>query len=475
MKKADKIYINGEFVTPHGTEIMPIINPSDNTKIGEVMLADETDALNAIAAAKKAFQTFSKTTVPERIIYLERLKNAVQKRQQDLTNIMIEEYGGTHQFVTLSNKHMGSWFDSMIQTLRNFEFEKVMNSSTITLQPVGVVGIITPWNASNSSICSKVATAIAAGCTVVIKPSEMSSLQTQVLMEAFNDADLPDGIINFVTGLGHVVGSCLTNNPDISKISFTGSTAVGKLIAKNAADTMKRVTLELGGKSPNIILDDADLQKVIPTAVYGAYMNSGQACIAPTRLLVPESKLEEVNRIAKITAENIKVGNPEDEETNVGPMVSIKQFERVQNYIRIGVEEGATLLAGGTGKPKGLEAGNFVKPTIFTNVRNDMRIAQEEIFGPVLSIISYKTEEQAIEIANDTPYGLAAYVSSSDTDRAIQVAAQIDAGRVCINGFSHDPMLPFGGFKQSGIGREYGAFGLQAYLEPKAILKNNNL
>lgn len=475
MKKADKIYINGEFVTPHGTEIMPIINPSDNTKIGEVMLADETDTLNAIAAAKKAFQTFSKTTVPERIIYLERLKNAVQKRQQDLTNIMIEEYGGTHQFATLSNKHTGSWFDSMIQTLRNFEFEKVRNSSTITLQPVGVVGIITPWNASNSSICSKVATAIAAGCTVVIKPSEMSSLQTQVLMESFHDADLPDGIINFVTGLGHVVGSCLTNNPDISKISFTGSTAVGKLIARNAADTMKRVTLELGGKSPNIILDDADLQKVIPTAVYGAYMNSGQACIAPTRLLVPESKLEEVNRIAKITAENIKVGNPEDEETNVGPMVSIKQFERVQNYIRIGVEEGATLLAGGTGKPQGLEAGNYVKPTIFTNVRNDMRIAQEEIFGPVLSIISYKTEEQAIEIANDTPYGLAAYVSSSDTDRAIQVAAQIDAGRVCINGFSHDPMLPFGGFKQSGIGREYGAFGLQAYLEPKAILKNNNL
>lgn len=471
MKTVNKVYINGEFVTPHGKEIFELINPSNNQKIGEVTLADETDTKNAIAAAKEAFKTFSQSTVAERIDYLTKLKITVEKRRQDFTDIMIEEYGGTHQFVTMSNRHTGAWFDSMIEVLQNYEFEKAINSSLVKLQPVGVVGIITPWNASNSSVTSKVATAIAAGCTVVIKPSEMSSLQTQVLMEAFHDAGLPKGLINFVTGLGSVVGTELTTNPDVSKISFTGSTAVGKLIAKTAVDTMKRVTLELGGKSPNIILDDADLDKVIPTAIYGAYMNSAQACIAPTRLLVPENKLDEVNAIAKSTVEKIVVGLPQNENTNIGPMVSVKQFERVQNYIKIGLEEGATLLAGGEGKPEGLDEGNFVKATIFTNVNNKMRIAQEEIFGPVLSIIPYKTEEEAIEIANDSPYGLAAYISSADESRAMRVASQIDAGRICINGFSHDPLVPFGGFKQSGIGREYGAYGLEAYLEPKAILR----
>jgi len=471
MKKVNKIYINGEFVTPHGTETFDLINPTINVKIGEVILADEIDTRKAISAAKEAFKKFSQTTVSERIHYLEKLKITVEKREQDLINIMIEEYGGTRQFATMSNQNTGSWFESMIEVLRNFEFKRNINSSTVQLQPVGVVGIITPWNASNSSVTSKVVTAIAAGCTVVIKPSEMSSLQTQILMEAFHDAGLPKGVINFVTGLGNVVGTELTNNPDVAKISFTGSTAVGKLIAKNAVDTMKRVTLELGGKSPNIILDDADLNQVIPMAIYGAYMNSGQACIAPTRLLVSQDKLDEANAIAKSVAEKIVVGLPENEETNVGPMVSIKQFERVQNYIKIGIEEGATLLVGGLGKPESLEAGNFVKPTIFTNVKNEMRIAQEEIFGPVLSIIPYKDEEDAVRIANDTPYGLAAYISSSDNERAERVASRIDAGRVCINGFRHDPMVPFGGFKQSGIGREYGEFGLQPYLETKAILK----
>jgi len=471
MKTVSKVYINGQFLTPHGKEVFELFNPSNNKKIGEVTLADEIDAKMAITSAKEAFRTFSRSTVEERIDYLTKLKIAVEKRQQDFIDTMIQEYGGTYQFVTMSNKYMGAWFDSMIEVLKNYEFEKMINSSTVKLQPVGVVGIITPWNASNSSVCSKVATAIAAGCTVVIKPSEMSALQTQVLMEAFHDAGLPKGIINFVTGFGNVVGVELTANPDVSKISFTGSTAVGKSIAKTAADTMKRVTLELGGKSPNIILDDADLERAIPIAVYGAYMNSAQACIAPTRLLVPESKLAEVNAIAGSTAKKMVVGLPQNERTDIGPMVSIKQFDKVQSYIRIGLEEGATLLAGGEGKPEGLEDGNFVKATIFTNVNNKMRIAQEEIFGPVLSIIPYKTEEEAIEIANDSPYGLAAYISSSDQDRAMTVASQIDAGRVCINGFSHDPMVPFGGFKQSGIGREYGAYGLEAYLEPKAILR----
>lgn len=470
MKKVDKIYVNGEFVTPHGTEIFDLINPTTNEKIGELTLADEVDTQAAIAAAKEAFRTFSKTTVAERIGYLERLRDAVQKRQQEFTDVMVEEYGGTYQFSMMNNTFMGGWFDSMIETLRNFTFRQMINTSIIELQPIGVVGIITPWNSSNSSVSSKVATAIAAGCSVVIKPSELSGLQTLGLMEAFHEAGLPKGVINFVTGLGPVVGAEITRNPDVAKITFTGSTAVGKTIAKGAVETLKRVTLELGGKSPNLILDDADLQEAIPTAIFGAYMNSGQACIAPTRLLVPERRINEVNAIAKSVAESMIVGNPADEKTHVGPMVSVKQYERVQHYIKIGEEEGATLLVGGAGKPEGLERGNFVKATIFTNVSNDMQIAREEIFGPVLVIIPYKDEQDAVRIANDTPYGLAAYVSSSDTNRAKRVASQIDAGRVCINGFNHDPQVPFGGFKQSGMGREYGAYGLEAFLEPRAIL-----
>lgn len=470
MKTVNTIYVNGEFVSPHGTEIYELINPSTNQKIGQVTLADVTDTKNAIAAAKAAFQTFSKSTVSERIGYLTKLKTAIEKRKQDFIDAMIEEYGGTHQFVTMSNAHTGAWFDSMIEVLNNFEFERTINAASVRLQPVGVVAIITPWNASNSSVVSKVATAIAAGCTVVVKPSEMSALQTNVLMEAFHEAGLPKGVINVVTGLGNVVGTELTENPGIAKISFTGSTAVGKSIAKRAVDTMKRITLELGGKSPNIILDDADLDKAIPMAVYGAYMNSGQACIAPTRLLVPQHKLDRVNALAKATAESMVVGPPQNADTNIGPMVSVKQFDRVQQYIKTGIEEGATLLTGGLGKPEGLEDGNFVKATIFTNVSNAMTIAREEIFGPVLCIIPYQTEAEAIEIANDTPYGLAAYISSADSERAKRVAAEIDAGRICINGFSHDPMVPFGGFKQSGIGREYGVYGLQPYLEIKAVL-----
>ncbi|MGJ1355319.1 aldehyde dehydrogenase family protein [Sphingobacterium siyangense] len=470
MKTVNKIYSNGEFVNPHGTEIYELINPSTNQKIGEVTLADVTDTRNAIAAAKAAFRTFSKSTVSERIGYLTKLKTAIEKRKQDFIDVMIEEYGGTHQFVTMSNAHTGAWFDSMIEVLKSFEFERTINAASVRFQPVGVVAIITPWNASNSSVASKVATAIAAGCTVVVKPSEMSALQTNVLMEAFHEAGLPKGVINVVTGLGNVVGTELTENPGIAKISFTGSTAVGKSIAKQAVDTMKRITLELGGKSPNIILDDADLDKAIPMTVYGAYMNSGQACIAPTRLLVPQHKLDRINALAKATAESMVVGPPQNANTNIGPMVSVKQFDRVQQYIKTGIEEGATLLTGGLGKPEGLEEGNFVKATIFTNVSNAMTIAREEIFGPVLCIIPYQTEAEAIEIANDTPYGLAAYISSADSERAKRVATEIDAGRICINGFSHDPMVPFGGFKQSGIGREYGVFGLQPYLEIKAVL-----
>lgn len=471
MKTINTIYVNGEFVTPHGTATLDLISPTTGEKMAVVTLADEIDTMAAVKAAKQAFQTFSKTTKAERITYLEKIRAAVERRKQDLIDIMIEEYGGTRSFSTMAIELAVNDFNAMIDTLNNTELEKTIGHSRIRLQPVGVVGVIIPWNMSNGFICTKLSTAIAAGCTAVVKPSEMSAQQTQIMAECFHEAGLPKGVVNFVNGLGDVVGAEMTRNPHISKIAFTGSTVVGKTIARGAVETMKRVTLELGGKSPNILLDDANLEVAVPMAVAVAFLNSGQACAAGTRLLVPESKLNEVNAIAKAVVEKIKVGDPNDPATMVGPMVSPKQFNRVQEYIKLGLEQGATLLTGGAGKPAGLEIGNYVKATIFTNVRNDMRIAQEEIFGPVLSIIPYKNEEEAIAIANDTSFGLCAYVSSADKNRAYRVAAHIDAGRICINGLAHDAKVPFGGFKQSGIGREYGEFGLEAYFEVKALLE----
>lgn len=471
MNRVDKAYINGEFLTPHGTEILDLLSPVTNQKIAEVVLGDEVDTQNAIAAAKKALKSFSQTTKAERIVYLEKIRSEIIRRKDDLINVMVEEYGGTFQFCSMVIQFSIDDFTAMIEILKDFDFEPKAGKSKVHLQPVGVVGIIIPWNMSNGFICTKLSTAIAAGCTAVVKPSEMSAQQTKLIAQCFHDAGLPKGVVNFVNGWGDVVGAEMTRNPDVSKISFTGSTVVGKIIAKGAVDSMKRVTLELGGKSPNIILDDVNLKEAIPTAIFAAYLNSGQACAAATRLLVPENKLEEVNTLARAAVENIKVGYPGDADTVIGPMVSRKQFERVQDYIRIGIDEGASLLIGGIGKPEGWENGNFVKPTIFTNVKNNMRIAQEEIFGPVLSIIPYEDENDAIAIANDTVYGLAAYISSSDKEKAMRVATQIDAGRICINGLSHDSKAPFGGFKQSGIGREYGVFGLEEYLEAKAILE----
>ncbi|AWK04275.1 aldehyde dehydrogenase family protein [Flavobacterium crocinum] len=471
MKTIDKIYINGEFVTPKGTEYFNLISPTTNEKLGKVLLGNTEDTQNAINAAKTAFKTFSKTSINERIQFLKNIKAAIEKRKDEFINVVTEEYGGTFQFASNSFIYMQKSFDSAIELLNTYDFTKTMGESEVQMTPIGVVGIIIPWNSSNGFICSKLSTAIAAGCTVVIKPSEMSAQQTQLITECLHEAKLPKGVFNIVNGLGEVVGSEISRNPDVAKISFTGSTTVGKIIAKEAVNTMKRVTLELGGKSPNIILDDADLPKAIPLAVIAAFMNSGQACIAGTRLLIPESKLEETKTIIKEVISNTIVGDPKNPNTAVGPMVSAKQFNRVQDYIQIGINEGAEVLTGGLGKPEGLEKGNFVKPTVFVNVNNKMRIAQEEIFGPVLSIITYKTEEEAIEIANDTNYGLQAYVSSANQERAHRIASQINAGRVQINGIGHDTMAPFGGFKQSGIGREFGVLGLEAYLEPKALIQ----
>jgi len=464
-------YIDGAFVESHGREVMDIINPTNSQLIARVRLADEEDARRAIAAAKRAFATFGRTTKEERMEVLRRLHAAVSARIDDLTVAMIEEYGGTAVFSRMIIEAAANVFLAAEKALHELPLTRSWGRTTVTMEPVGVAGLISPWNADAFFLCMKLASAVAAGCTVVMKPSELSALQTRVWLECVHEAKLPKGVCNVVAGRGDVVGAELVRNPDVAKISFTGSAAVGSSIMRDGAATMKRVTLELGGKSPNILLDDAVLEKAIPTALGIAFLNSGQACVAGTRLLVPKSRFDAVKRAIVDAMSAFPVGDPADPKTAVGPMVSLKQYERVQSYIRKGIEEGAEVLVGGEGHPPGLESGYFVKPTVFVNVKNDMKIAQEEIFGPVLSVITYEDEEDAIKIANDTEYGLHAYVSGTDIQRARRVASQIQAGRVAINGMLDDQQAPFGGFKHSGVGREFGIYGIEAFLEPKAILE----
>ena len=464
-------YIDGEFVESHGREVMDIINPTNGQVIAHIALADEEDTRRAIAAAKQAFAGFGRTTKEERAKVLRRLHEAVFERIDDLTAAMVEEYGGTVVFSRLIIEAAANVFLSAERALQGLPLTRSWGKTTVTLEPVGIAGLITPWNANSFFLSAKLASVIAAGCTAVIKPSELSSLQTQVWLECLQGAKLPRGLCNVVLGRGNVVGAELVRNPDVAKISFTGSVAVGQTIMREGAATLKRVTLELGGKSPNILLDDADLDKAIPTALAIAFMNSGQACVAGTRLLVPRSRLDEVKRAIMGAIRAFPAGDPADPKTAVGPMVTQKQYERVQSYIRKGIEEGAEVLVGGEGHPRGLEAGYFVKPTVFVNVTNDMTVAQEEIFGPVLCVITYETEDDAIRIANDTRYGLHAYVSGTDVQRARRVASHLLAGRVAINGLLDDQQAPFGGFKNSGVGREFGTFGIEAFLEPRAILE----
>src|ERR1700685_468230 len=385
---------------------------------------------------------------------------------------MVEEYGGVVRFAGLIVQSGVNAFQAAEKALQEMSLTRSWNTTTVTLEPVGVAGLITAWNANALFICLKLASAVAAGCTVVIKPSEMSSLQTRVMVEALNAAGLPNGVYHAGTGLVTTSGAELVRNPDVAKISFTGSVAVGETIMRDGAATMKRVTLELGGKSPTIVLDDAALDKAIPSALILAFLNSGQACAAGTRLLVPKSRLDEVKRAIQEGMRAYTVGDPTDPNIMVGPMVSQKQYERVESYIRKGIEEGAEVLVGGEGRPKGLEVGYFVKPTVFVNVRNDSAIAQEEIFGPVLSVIAYDSEDEAIRIANDSKYGLHAAVLGTDLARARRVASQIRAGRVVINNMMDDPQAPWGGFKYSGVGREYGRYGMEAFLETRAILES---
>src|SRR6202041_933799 len=400
-----------------------------------------------------------------------RLHEAVTARLEDLTAMMVEEYGGVVQFAGPIVQSGANAFLAAEKALQELPLRESWGKTTVTLEPVGVAGLITAWNANALFICLKLASAVAAGCTVVIKPSEMSSLQTQVLVEALHEANLPKGLLNVVTGRGNVVGAELVRNPDVAKISFTGSVGVGKSIMRDGAETMKRVTLELGGKSPTILLDDAVLDQAIPSALTMAFLNSGQACAAGTRLLVPKSRLDQVKQAIVNSMSAFRVGDPADPKTAVGPMVSQKQYEQVQSYIRKGIAEGAEVLVGGEGHPQGFEVGYFVKPTVFVNVKNDMTIAREEIFGPVLSVIAYDSEDDAIRIANESDYGLHAAVLGTDLGRARRVASQIRAGRVVINNMTDDPQAPWGGFKYSGVGREYGQYGIEAFLEPRAILE----
>jgi aldehyde dehydrogenase (NAD+) len=470
MKTFNRIYINGRFVTPHGTETLTLVDPATEEPASIVTLADVEDTRAAIGAAKTAYAEYRNSTLAERGAYLQRLHDAVTARMDEHVEAIVAEYGGTRAFARASAQRTADNFLRTKKTMEEFAFTRRIGRATVHMDSLGVVGIITPWNASSSFVASKLAMALAVGSTTVIKPSELSAWQTQILVECLHAADLPPGLFNIVTGRGEVVGAEITRHPDIAKISFTGSGAVGKTIARDAAATLKRLTLELGGKSANILLDDANFEDAIPLALRIAYMNNGQACLAGTRLLVPAKRLDEAKRLLTREVSGWKVGGPGIEDTMIGPMVTKQQYHRVEGYIRSGIEEGAELLAGGEGRPADLARGYFVKPTIFVGVKPEMRIAREEIFGPVLSVLTYDTEDEAARIANDTSYGLHAYVSSGDPTRARRMADRTVAGRVFINGMYDEPDAPFGGFKESGLGREYGAFGMEGYVEPRTVV-----
>ncbi|MGD0320798.1 MAG: aldehyde dehydrogenase family protein [Acidimicrobiales bacterium] len=470
MEVCDKLYINGAWVPSTGTGSIEVVNAATEEVMGTVPKGTAEDVDRAARAAADAFSQWSKTSVDERSKTLARVQEALGARSADIATLISKEVGMPF---TLSNLiQVGlpiTSFATMSQIVREIAFEEEIGSSLVVREPIGVVGCITPWNYPLHQICAKVAPAIAAGCTVVLKPSVVAPLNVFVLAEVFDEIGLPPGVFNLVTGPGTVVGEAISSHPLIDMVSFTGSTRAGKRVMQLAADNVKRVALELGGKSANVILEDAELSKAVPSGVSACFLNSGQTCSALTRMIVPRSRLAEVEDLAVKAAQTYKPGDPFDPETRLGPLVSASQRERVRGYIKSGIDEGAKLLCGGAEVPEGLEKGYYVLPTVFSEVTNDMTIAQEEIFGPVLSIIPYDTEEEAIRIANDTIYGLAGGVWAGEKERAQEVARQLRTGQVEVNGGGFNPMAPFGGYKQSGIGRELGHYGLEEYLEVKAI------
>jgi aldehyde dehydrogenase (NAD+) len=470
MWNVNQTYIDGAFVPVQGSEVVQVINPATEQLMGTATLGDRGDAKQAIAAAQRAQQTLGRTTKTERIDMLKRLQTAVVARTEQIQDATIAEYGAPLARAKWISQYASQCFANAAQTLQNYELTRRVGEATVVMEPIGVAGLIAPWNSIAGTICSKLASAIAAGCASIIKPSELSPIQTQVVAAALHDAGLPAGAFNIVLGRGADVGDEISLSPGVAKISFTGSTPTGKLVARAGVETMKRVSLALTGKSASIVLDDADLASAIPLALNAGFQNNGQACVAGTRILVPRVRLNEVTELVKATVATLRVGDPRDPTTAIGPLANRVQYDRVQGFIRRGQEQGAALIAGGEGRPDGLTKGYFVKPTVFANVHNNMDIARQEIFGPVLSILTYENEDEAIHIANDSIYGLQAYVFSSQPERADRIASRLEAGTVLINGIKPELLAPFGGLKQSGIGREFGVFGLEAFLEAKTIV-----
>jgi aldehyde dehydrogenase (NAD+) len=470
MRENRQFYINGEWVDPVSPNSFDVINPATEEVCGHISMGSEADVDKAVAAAKAAFQTFSRTSTQERIELLESCIAVYKKYYLDIADAIREEMGAPHTLATTAQAYTGQGhLEEALRVLRAFEFEEDLGEHRIFKEPIGVCGLITPWNWPINQISCKVAPALAVGCTMVLKPSEVAPLSAYLFAQVMHEAGVPAGVFNMVNGDGPVVGTALSKHPDVSMMSFTGSTRAGSLVAQNAAPTVKRVTQELGGKSPNIILDDADLETAVAGGVRHMYTNTGQSCNAPSRMLVPAAKLAEAEAIAAKVTESVVVGDPTAETTTMGPVVSEVQFNKIQGLIEQGIKEGAKVVIGGLGRPEGLDKGYFIRPTIFSQANNEMTVAREEIFGPVLTMIPYDTEEEAIRIANDTPYGLAGYVQSGDLDHAREVASRIRAGNVHINGASGGFNVPFGGFKQSGNGREWGSHGFTDFLEIKAV------
>ena len=466
-----QFYIDGRWVDPVEGRPFDVIDPSTEQSIAKIALGSAKDVDLAVAAARRAFETWSQSTREQRIDLLKRIAASYQKRYADLAKTISQEMGAPFWLSNAAQAAAGiGHVMETIKVLETYEFEELRGTTLLRREPIGVCGFITPWNWPVNQIMCKVAPALAAGCTMVLKPTELAPLNALIVAEILHDAGVPAGVFNLVNGDGPTVGQAIASHPGIDMVSFTGSTRAGILVAKAAADTVKRVTQELGGKSANIILDDADLPSAIGGGMMGCAMNSGQSCNAPTRMLVPAKLHDQAVAIAKSVAETITVGAPFAEGTRIGPVVSEAQWNKIQGLIKKGIDEGATLVTGGPGRPAGLDKGYYVRPTVFANVRNDMTIAREEIFGPVLSIIPYENEDEAVKIANDTQYGLAGYVSSKNVERARKVASRLRAGQINVNGAAPDFTAPFGGYKQSGNGREWGVFGFEEFLEVKAIV-----
>ncbi len=471
MQKRLQFYIDGKWVDPSTHKTLEVINPATEEPIGVISLGSKADVDKAVAAARKAFETFSQTTKEERLALLQKITEVYQRRFGEFAETISLEMGAPMWLSKAAQAATGvAHLMQTMKILKDFEFTKTQGTTGIMYEPVGVVGMITPWNWPVNQIMCKAAPAIAAGCTMVLKPSEIAPLNAMLIADVFHEAGVPPGVFNLVNGEGPTVGEAMSAHPGIDMMSFTGSTRAGVAVAKASADTVKRVTQELGGKSANIILEDADLKKAVTGGVMGCFGNSGQSCNAPTRMFVPRKKQDEAIAIAKATAESVKVADPFSEGMVMGPVVSEAQFNKIQGLIKKGIDEGATLVTGGLGRPDGLNRGYFVRPTVFANVTNEMTIAREEIFGPVLSILPYDTEEQAIAMANDTPYGLSGYVQSGSVEHARKVASKLRTGNVHLNGAGPDFNAPFGGYKMSGTGREWGEHGFKEFLEVKAVL-----